>query len=88
MLAKNPTGRMSNINVIKSHQYFEGFSFEDLISFHLDPPYLPRVPDSSHQKPVPFKNQMEKDVVEFTINSEEDIPEIMHAEFEKWWDEF
>ena len=50
MLEKNPLNRITTIDSIKKHIWFNGFNWEELISLNMNPPYLPKI------KPLPSIN--------------------------------
>ena len=50
MLEKNPLNRITTIDSVKKHIWFNGFKWEELISLNMSPPYLPKI------KPLPSIN--------------------------------
>jgi len=43
MLTKNPLSRLSKISHIKAHPWLQNFSWDNLISLDLQPPYIPKL---------------------------------------------
>lgn len=42
LLKKNVSQRLCSLELAKKHPFFKNFSWDDLIDFHLDPPYFPK----------------------------------------------
>ena len=48
LLKKNVSKRICNIDTAKKHNFFKDFNWEDLIDFHMIPPYIPKImPDKN-----------------------------------------
>lgn len=43
MLNKNPLSRLSKFSHIKSHPWFANFSWDNLISLDVHPPFIPKL---------------------------------------------
>ena len=66
MLTKNPMHRLTKINQIKNHMYFQDFNWEELMNMNMKPAYLPKEPTADkpneyeHMKGVLFTDFVEK----------------------------
>jgi hypothetical protein len=58
MLTKNPLSRLCKLAQIKSHSWFVGFSWENLISLDIEVPYIPKITNKEidESKVMPFSN--------------------------------
>ena len=43
ILSKNLMQRVCNFNLLKTHNFFQDFDFEQLLSFNINPPFIPNV---------------------------------------------
>ena len=43
ILSKNLMQRVCNFNLLKTHNFFQDFDFEQLLSFNINPPFIPKV---------------------------------------------
>ena len=51
LLKKNVSKRICNIDTAKKHNFFKDFNWEDLIDFHMIPPYIPKImPDKNFEE--------------------------------------
>ena len=66
MLTKNPMHRLTKINQIKNHMYFQDFNWEELMNMNMKPAYLPKEPNADkpneyeHMKGAMFTDFVEK----------------------------
>ena len=67
MLEKNPLNRITTIDSVKKHIWFNGFNWEELISLNMNPPYLPKI------KPLPSINIPNHDKHINNENNDNDI---------------
>lgn len=89
MLCKNLNGRYTKFEEIAGHIWFKDFSFDDLISFNIEPPYIPKVEENE----ISNSSQHYKDYVKTLEDWEvtDDMPKItkkMEEEFKKWLEKF
>ena len=49
MLEKNESKRLCKLDQIISHNWFSDFSFDDLISLNMKPPYIPRLTNNENR---------------------------------------
>ncbi len=58
MLTKNPLSRLCKFSQIKSHTWFNGFSWENLISLDLEVPHVPKIinKEIDESKVMPYSN--------------------------------
>jgi hypothetical protein len=43
MLTKSPLSRLCKFSHIKANPWFNGFSWENLISLNIEPPFIPKI---------------------------------------------
>ena len=67
MLEKNPLKRITTLDSVKKHIWFNGFNWEDLISLNMNPPYVPKI------KPLPSINIPNNNNNENDENSDNEI---------------
>ena len=58
MLTKNPLSRLCKFSQIKSHVWFSGFSWENLISLDTEVPHVPKMTNKEidESKVMPYSN--------------------------------
>lgn len=88
MLVKNPSARLSNINLIQNHSYFKDFSFEELLNLSLHPPYFPKIQDPQNLKMIPLKKHLDSYLREYSTDNHAKINIADQAEYDKWFFEF
>lgn len=49
MLTKDINKRLCKFDQIASHNWFKDFSFDELISFNMKPPYLPKIENKENK---------------------------------------
>jgi hypothetical protein len=58
MLTKNPLSRLCKFSQIKSHTWFTGFTWENLISLDVEVPFVPKITNKEvdESKVMPYSN--------------------------------
>jgi hypothetical protein len=87
MLEKNQTKRLYKLDEISSHNWFRDFSFDDLISLNMKPPYIPKVDNKETRcRPKPYLDYI-KNLPEWQPEEGEELRNPSRkeiADFEKW----
>lgn len=84
---KNPLSRLYNFIQIKNHKWFEGFSWDDLISFNLKAPYLPPVEKIEYERNgnlQPLENYLRANFKEEQV----DLQMETQKKYDKWFNDF
>lgn len=87
MLNKNPMSRLYKINQVKAHTWFDDFSWENLNSLNLTPPYMPRVIKEDTSKNKPFVKHA-KSMKEWVPPKDSAIDQKLKEEYDKWHKDF
>ena len=94
MLCKNPINRLTKINQIKNHVWFQNFNWEELMSLNMKPGYKVRENKSQsnvgNNEHIPYVDYAMKNYKEWepSKGAKEKITEEKMKEFEKWYDKF
>ena len=88
MLCKNPLNRLTKVNQIKNHVWFQNFNWDELITLNMRSAYLPKmnkkkVSSNSLNKGMKFEEYVDKFYKEYEPKCEVDKDK--HEEFEKWY---
>lgn len=89
LLTKGAINRLCKFANIKSDPFFSAFSWENLISLNLEPPYVPKInaEDDSKVTPVPYINHT-KTFKEWVPSKSYNIEKKVQAEYDKWFKNF
>ena len=88
MLCKNPLNRLTKVNQIKNHVWFQNFNWDELITLNMHSAYLPKmnkkkVSSNSLNQGMKFEEYVDKFYKEYEPKCEVDKDK--HEEFEKWY---
>ena len=94
MLCKNPINRLTKINQIKNHVWFQNFNWEELMSLNMKPGY--KVKENKSEKSngnnehLPYVDYAMNNYKEWEPSKEakRKISEEKMKEFEKWYEKF
>ena len=95
MLCKNPVNRLTKVNQIKNHVWFQNFNWEELMTLNMPSAYIPRMDintqanNNSHlkgEKFIDYVNQYYKEYEPKKMN--EKVDKGRHEEFEKWYNNY
>jgi hypothetical protein len=86
---KSPLNRLFKLSQIKSHKWFDGFSWENLFSLDIEPPYIPTLSksDDKNISPVAFVNYI-KSIKEWNPIKPREIERKRQEEFDLWFKNF
>ena len=86
MLNKSPLSRLCKFSHIKTDPWFSSFSWDNLISLIIEPPYLPKLKKEEESKgnPVSYSNYL-KTVKEWKPTKEYSIDKKTQIEYDKWF---
>lgn len=89
MLNKNITDRYHKFDQIANHIWFKDFSFDDLLSLNVKPPYKPKMDDNLGTiKQRPYKDQV-KTFKDWEIpEGQPKLSKKMKDDFYTWLDKF
>ena len=90
LLKKVVSKRICSFENLRKHYFFKGFNWEDLIDFHIVPPYFPFVDNINFDKyNIKYLKYLESDLRKSNIilNSIKPYDEDENLNFEKNWDE-
>jgi hypothetical protein len=89
LLNKSPLNRLCKFSHIKSDPWFGGFSWENLISLNMEPPYLPKYDyeKDANCSPFAFNNHM-KNIKDWLPTKNYNISKESQAEYDKWFKDF
>ena len=89
MLCKNQTQRFCKLEQIQSHIWFKDFSWDDLISFNMEPAYLPKIESNESKcKPIKYLDYI-KTVKDWEPESgQQKVSKKNQAEFDEWFKKF
>ena len=89
MLNKDQSKRLNKFNDISNHIWFKGFNWEDLTSFRMKPPYIPKVINNEDKcKTVPFLDYV-KTIREWVPEKGQKKPNNKGiSEFDSWFRKF
>ena len=88
MLCKNPLNRLTKVNQIKNHVWFQNFNWDELITLNMPSAYLPKMnkkkmSSNSLNQGMKFEEYVDKFYKEYEPKCE--IDKDKHEEFEKWY---
>jgi len=89
LLNKKVNQRICNVNTLKNRSFFEGFDFEKLKDFKIEPPFLPHNNDLSEYltQENPYSNMVNVD--NFVSNDKKDKDDYIPPGYDRHWaDEF
>lgn len=88
MLHKSPINRLYKLSQIKSDPWFAGFSWENLLSLNMEPPYVPKISNSDTKTPtVAFVNYT-KTIKEWAPQKQVPIEKTAQSEYDLWFKNF
>lgn len=88
MLNKNPLNRLCKMRHIKADPYFSGFSWEELISLTIKPPYIPKLnKEEKEEPPIPYINYLKKQK-EWKPPKNAFVSKSEQIEFDEWFKKF
>ncbi len=89
MLTKSTINRMCKISQIKSDLWFVGFSWENLLSLNMEPPYIPKLNyyDDKNVSSVAFVNYL-KAMKEWISTKNITIDKKTQLEYDLWYKNF
>ena len=89
MLNKNQVQRFCKLDQISSHIWFKDFSWDDLISLNMKPPYIPKVDNKETRcRPKPYLDYIKSLKDWEPDNEQKKITKKNIAEFEEWFKNF
>lgn len=89
MLVKNPLQRATKFNQIKNHPYFADFNFENLLSFNIKPPHIPKIESKgSEAKPIAFAHYMKTGLTEYKLPNGFKLDKSQQVEYNNWYKNF
>ena len=65
LICKNPEKRISNIQTIFNHPYYEDFDFEQLLEMKLNAPYIPKIKPNIKLNTQTFEDFLNKNLKNF-----------------------
>ena len=89
LLKKNVSKRICSFENLRKHSFFKGFNWEDLIDFHIVPPFFPFGDDISFDKyNIKYLKYLENDLRKSNIilNSIKSYDDDENLNFENNWD--
>jgi hypothetical protein len=88
MLTKSPINRLCKFANIKNDPWFAHFSWENLLSLNVEPPFLPKI-STSHGKnsTVAYINYL-KTTKEYVPSKSVKIEKEMQSKFDLWFKNF
>ncbi len=89
LLTKKVNQRICNVNTLKNKSFFEGFDFEKLKDFKIDPPFQPHTNDLNEYltQENPYSNMVNVD--NFVSNEKKDKDDYIPPGYDRnWADEF
>ena len=87
MLTKNPIKRMSKVSQVKTHIWFNGFDWEDLMSLNMKAPYKPILKKDVEEKDNYLYLDYIKSLPEVKINKIK-IDSDTQKKYDTWWNKF
>ena len=87
MLTKNPIKRMSKVSQVKTHIWFNGFDWEDLMSLNMKAPYKPILKKDVEEKDNYLYLDYIKSLPEVKINKTK-IDSDTQKKYDTWWNKF
>ncbi|MCQ2816279.1 MAG: hypothetical protein MJ252_03335 [archaeon] len=93
MLCKNQANRLTKINQIKNHVWFQDFDWEELMNMNMNVPYIP-VKAQSNEEPSPYRGTKFSDYCNKCYNEWKppqgtpSIPSEKMKEYNEWWNNF
>ena len=87
MLTKNPIKRMSKVSQVKTHIWFNGFNWEDLMSLNMKAPYKPILKKDVEEKDNYLYLDYIKSLPEVKINKTK-IDSDTQKKYDTWWNKF
>ena len=88
MLSKSTCNRLCNLSHIKAEPWFQSFSWEDLISLKMEPPYYPKLPqDEGRSSHLSFVNYA-RTIKEWVASKNVHIERKNQQEYDDWFKQF
>ena len=87
MLTKNPLKRMSKLSQVKTHIWFNGFNWEDLLSLNMKAPYKPILKKDVEEKDNFLYIDYIKSLPEVKYGNNK-IDSITQKKYDTWWSKF
>ena len=87
MLSKNPIKRLSKLSQVKTHIWFNGFNWEDLMSLNMKAPYKPILKKDVEEKDNYLYVDYIKTLPEFKIDKKK-IDQNTQIKYDTWWSNF
>lgn len=88
MLTKSPIQRLCKFSQIKNDPWFAGFSWENLLSLNMEPPYVPKISRNELKStPVAFVNYI-KTIKEWVPSKTHNIDKKTQHEYDNWFKNF
>lgn len=95
MLNKSPINRLCKFSQIKNDPWFNNFSFEDLLSLNMKPPYIPILSLDSYSKSSKSNDSHSyayinyiKTIKDYTLPKDFQIEKNKQTENDKWFKNF
>ena len=79
--------RLNNLTQIKAHPYFKNFSFDQLLSFGLEPPYKSKLPEIDTRGTESY-NEHIKTFKKYSSHKDKNIDAKLQKEYDKWFEKF
>lgn len=93
MLCKNQAIRLTKINKIKNHFWFQDFNWDELMNMNMEAPYKPiknkNTQETDENQGMKFSEYANKFYKEWEPSEgSESIPNDKKEEYEQWWKNF
>jgi hypothetical protein len=88
MLSRSTNNRLCKFSQIKTDNWYKDFSWENLLSFNLDAPYIPKFTEKETKtNPVAFINYI-KTIKDWLPSKNVSIDKSTQEKYDKWFKEF
>jgi len=89
MVVKNPLQRLTKFSQVKNHPYFANFSFENLLSFNVEPPHIPKMDKPTDlSKSIAFAHYMKTTLQEYKLPTGFAFDKKLQTEYANWYKNF
>lgn len=87
MLSKSAINRVAKLFQIKNEPWFSAYSWENLVSLNVDPPFIPNLTSGRRNDLIPFVNHI-KNIKEWIPTKSITIDSKIQTEFDLWYKNF
>lgn len=88
MLQKNIISRLFKLSQVKSHSWFKGFNWDNLVSLNIHPPYKPLLNSKQENKDISFIDYAKNNLTQWKSNEENTMSKKEKLKFEDWFNNF